>query len=92
MYAIDLNVTQIVCTEFKIVCYKYLDYEECMELIGIFESKRRLELYTKIKEELSENTRDYLENHIHIIQNGIIHSGKFENYFNLFGKKILPII
>ena len=36
VYAIDLNANQIACSEFKKICYKYLDYEECMKLIGVF--------------------------------------------------------
>lgn len=92
VYAIDLNSTQIACSEFKIVCYKYLEYEECMKAIGVFESGNRLETYEKIKEYLSENTRNYLDTNKHIIENGIINSGKFENYFNIFGQKVLPLI
>lgn len=92
IYAIDLNLNQIICTEFKIVCYKYLEYEECMKLMGVFDSDDRLELYDKIKEKLSEKSKKYFENNTQIIKDGIINSGKFENYFNIFGKKILPLI
>ena len=67
VYAIDLNSTQIACSDFKIVCYKYLEYEECMKAIGVFESGNRLETYEKIKEYLSENTRNYLDTNKHII-------------------------
>ena len=45
VYAIDLNANQIACTEFKIICYKYLEYQECMEIIGVFDSQNRLEIY-----------------------------------------------
>lgn len=92
VYAIDLNETQIACSEFKIVCYKYLEYEECMKLMGVFEDNNRLELYNKIKDNLSEKTRKYFEQNSEIIENGIIHAGKFEKYFNIFGQKVLPLI
>lgn len=92
VYAIDLNANQIACTEFKIVCYKYLEYQECMEAIGVFESKDRLEIYKKIENKLSVKTRRYFEENIDIIEKGIINAGKFENYFNIFSKKILPLI
>jgi len=92
VYAIDLNVNQIMCTEFKIVCYKFLDYEECMKLIGVFETDNRLELYNKVKENLSEKTKKYLDDNIEMVEKGIIHTGKFEKYFHMFGKKILPLI
>ena len=92
VYAIDLNETQIACSEFKIVCYKYLEYEECMKLMGVFKDNNRLELYNKIKDNLSEKTRKYFEQNSEIIENGIIHAGKFEKYFNIFGQKVLPLI
>ena len=92
VYAIDLNETQIACSEFKIVCYKYLEYEDCMKLMGVFEEKNRLELYKKIEEHLSEKTRKYFEQNLEIIENGIINAGKFEKYFNIFGQKVLPLI
>lgn len=89
VYAIDLNQNQIMCTEFKIVCYKFLEYQECMELIGVFDSNKRLELFDRVKQYLKEETRRYLESNIDIIEKGIIHTGKFENYFQIFSKKIL---
>lgn len=92
VYAIDLNANQIACTEFKIVCYKYLEYQECMELIGVFDSKRRLEIYKKIENNLSDKTREYLSQNLEIVEKGIINVGKFENYFNIFGQKVLPLI
>jgi len=92
VYAIDLNANQIACSEFKIVCYKYLEYQECMELIGVFESENRLELYKKIENYLSDKTKQYLNENLEIVKKGIINAGKFENYFNIFGKKVLPLI
>lgn len=92
VYAIDLNKNQMVCIELKKVAYKFLDYDECMKLIGVFECSNRFEIYEKINEKLSENTRKYFDSNKEIIENGIINAGKFEHYFQIFGKKILPLI
>lgn len=92
VYAIDLNQNQIICTEFKIICYKYLNYDECMKLIGVFDCNNRVELYEKIKENLSKDTRLFLDNNLEIVEQGIINVGKFEKYFHIFGEKILPVI
>lgn len=92
IYAIDLNINQMACTELKKIAYKFLDYDECMQLLGIFESNHRIDLYEKIKNELTDNTIKYFEDNIDIIKKGIINTGKFENYFHIFGKKILPLI
>lgn len=92
IYAIDLSINQIACTELKKIAYKFLNYDECMQLIGVFESQQRIDLYKKIKVELTNHTREYFENNIEIIEKGIINTGKFESYFHIFGKKILPFI
>lgn len=92
VYAIDLNANQIACSEFKIVCYKYLDYEECMKAIGVFECDDRLTLFEKIEDKLSEDTKKYLNENKEIVEKGIIHAGKFEKYFQIFGGKVLPMI
>ena len=92
VYAIDLNLNQIYCAELKKIAYKYLEYDECMQLIGVFESEDRIALYNKIKNELSEDTQKYFEKNIQIIEKGIINTGKFEKYFQIFGQKVLPLI
>ena len=92
VYAIDLNSNQIACTELKKIAYKYLSYEECMKFIGVFECANRIDIYNKIKEKLSLNTQKYFDENIGIIKKGIIHTGKFEKYFQIFGKKVLPLI
>ncbi len=92
VYAIDLNINQMACTELKKVAYKYLEYEDCMKLLGVFEADNRFKLFKKIEDNLSENTKNYFSENIDIIKSGIIHAGKFEKYFNIFGKKVLPLI
>lgn len=68
IYAIDLNKNQIACFEFKIACYKYLGYEECMQALGVFPSNNRLEIYKKIEDKLSKNTKEYFNNKLEIIK------------------------
>lgn len=92
VYAIDLSDEQIFCCQFKFACYQYLDYKECMELMGVFESNRRKELYSKLKSKIPKKAREYFDDSFYIIENGIIHAGKFEHYLRLFGNKVLPLI
>jgi S-adenosylmethionine-diacylglycerol 3-amino-3-carboxypropyl transferase len=68
IYAIDLNKNQIACFKFKIACYKYLKYEECMELIGVFDSSDRLKIYKKIEEKLSDDVKAYFDKNIEFIK------------------------
>ena len=60
--------------------------------MGVFATNNRLEIYKKIENKLSEKSKKYINNNLEIINIGIINCGKFENYFNIFGKKILPLI
>ncbi len=92
VYAIDLSDEQIFCCELKISAYKLLDYEECMELIGVKESINRKELYEKVVNNISNDAKEYFYNNFKIIENGIIHCGKFEKYLTTFGKKVLPLV
>jgi S-adenosylmethionine-diacylglycerol 3-amino-3-carboxypropyl transferase len=60
--------------------------------LGFKNSKSRLTTFEIIKFLLEKNTCTYWEKNIHLIECGIIHQGKFEQYFKLFVRKILPLI
>ena len=61
VYAIDLNFNQIACSEFKKMAYKYLDYDECMKVIRVFDCINLLEIYDKFKDYLSSDVRKYFD-------------------------------
>lgn len=92
IYALDLNINQIMCIKFKICCYKHLEYQECMELMGVIESSRREEIFLSIKDKLEVDILSYFEENYELVKTGIIHMGKLENYFKLFREKILKLV
>jgi S-adenosylmethionine-diacylglycerol 3-amino-3-carboxypropyl transferase len=92
VYAIDLSQEQIMCCSLKVAAYKYLDYQECMELLGVFESNRRKDLYAQISSKLSEQVKTYYYSHFDYIEKGIINCGKFEKYLTTFGLRVLPLV
>ncbi len=92
VYAIDLSHEQIMCCSLKIAAYKYLDYQECMELIGVFDSVRRIQLYEKIAGNLTDEVKGFFTKNFSFVQKGIIHVGKFEHYLTTFGTVVLPLI
>ena len=92
VYAIDLNFEQIACCELKKSAYKLLDYDKCMQLVGVFECSNRLEIYEEIKSDLSKEVQDFFEINKNYISDGIINVGKFEKYLKSFGAKVLPLI
>lgn len=92
VYAVDLSVPQIACCELKKYAVKFLDYDTFLQLLGFKPSDKRLEIYKSVEENLSLQSRYYFEHNLQIIQDGIIHQGKFEHYFQLFANKIMPLV
>lgn len=90
--AVDINQVQLFLTEFKMICFQELNYNEVLELLGVSESVQRLSIYKQIKRFLSKEALIYWDKNIDIIEKGIIYNGKFEKYFSFFRKIILPFI
>lgn len=90
MVCLDLNEIQLALTELKEQAIKNLTYKEFLQLLGFEESDIRGDLFLKIKENISESSQSFLSSEM--IEGGIVHLGKFEQYFQLFSKKILPLI
>lgn len=90
--AVDVNQVQLFLTEFKMICFQELNYDEVLEVLGVRESNQRLNIYKQIKGFLTNEAKAYWDQNIENIEKGIIYSGKFEKYFSFFRKKILPFI
>ncbi len=90
--AFDVNPTQLFLSELKQKAIQYLDYDDVLKFLGVNACKDRLKLYNTIKSDLSLDAQNFFNNHLNLIQNGIIYSGKFENYFKLFSRFVLPLI
>lgn len=92
VFAVDLSIPQVACSELKKYSIKFLDYESFLKILGFKPCKNRIELYNSIKEHLSSQSQCYFDKNPEIIQNGIINQGKFEHYFQLFANKIMPLV
>lgn len=91
--AVDVNKAQIACLEIKIAAIKNLTHLESLEFLGFSKpTNDRLNIYESIKKDLSTNSKIYWDTNKNIITSGIIYCGKFENYFKIFHKYILPMI
>lgn len=88
--AFDLNASQIDLCKLKQEAISRLEYDIFLEFLGFRSSTRRLEIYQKkIRPFLSEN---YYDDHTELIERGVIHTGKFEHYFQIFKKHLLPFV
>ncbi|MBN1119038.1 MAG: DUF3419 family protein [Bacteroidales bacterium] len=91
LYIVDRNPCQIYLTELKYLAIKHLD-NSIGEFLGYQNTKIREDLYHKISNKLSDDSRKFWDKHLNLIQIGVVHSGKFEKYLNLFRKLILPLV
>ena len=90
--ALDINPAQLACLELRVAAYRVLGYIELLELVGSRASDRRPALYQCCRSQLSPLVRAFWDAHPALIRNGIGSGGKFERYFALFRRYILPLI
>ena len=81
--ALDLNPHQNFLLSLKIAAFKRLSYQELLEFFGIYESRRRMNLYREIRSTLNVSTRDYWDTQQDKLKGGIIHCGRYEHYMRL---------
>ncbi len=91
--AFDLNPVQLALVELKKCAIARLEYPEFRQFLGFDASTQRLEVYRqRLRQQLSPAAQAYFDRHENLIADGIIHQGKFEHYFQLFHRRILPLI
>lgn len=92
IFSIDINPVQNYLAELKLKSPKVLDYEQYLELLGVFDSDKRSVYFNGVSELLSEDARSWFRTNSDVIGSGVIHSGKFERYLNGFRKYLLPLV
>lgn len=90
--AVDVNQTQLYLVALKKAAIRHLDYEDTLAFLGFCDGADRLTLFQRLKPELKADVRQYWEQHADVLVKGVIHQGKFERYFQLFAKRVLPFI
>ena len=90
--AIDMNECQLFLIELKKVAIEKFTYGDFLGFLGFDASTKRWELFNSIKKELSPACNSFWNQNKEIIEQGVIHSGKFERYLQYFRKKVLPLI
>jgi len=90
--AVDLSPAQVACLELKAAGFRVLQHAALLELAGIAPSARRRDLYRQVRAALSPPSREYWDAHVSLIERGLAAAGKFEGYFALFRRWVLPLI
>jgi S-adenosylmethionine-diacylglycerol 3-amino-3-carboxypropyl transferase len=88
---LDMNKYQNYLLSLKMSSFRILSYKETLEFFGIIPSKRRLELFHRIKPSLPEDEQLFWKNNKRALKNGIIHCGKYEKYMRLL-KRIFRLL
>jgi S-adenosylmethionine-diacylglycerol 3-amino-3-carboxypropyl transferase len=90
--ALDLSPAQLACVELRVAAYRELAHPELLELIGSTPSGRREPLYQRCRPQLSPEVRAFWDAHLDDVRGGVGGAGRFERYFRLFRKRVLPLV
>jgi S-adenosylmethionine-diacylglycerol 3-amino-3-carboxypropyl transferase len=98
--AVDLNPAQLACLELRVAAFRRLNHPDLLELLGVLLAgredsaapERRVALYQRIRSELSPAALKFWEAHPELIRRGAATVGKFESYFELFRRCVMPLI
>ncbi len=90
--AIDRNPAQLFCLELRVAAYRSLTHPQVLELIGSRPSVRRGWLYARCRANISAEARRFWDTRPAAIESGIGSSGRFERYFALFRRWVLPLV
>jgi|TARA_R110000737_G_scaffold151521_1_gene180821 S-adenosylmethionine-diacylglycerol 3-amino-3-carboxypropyl transferase len=87
--AVDVSEVQLFLVELKMAAIKSFDRETYMGFVGFDPDENRLERYRQLTSKLTTKAQTYWDGNQRAIDEGIIHFGKFERYFQLFKKNFL---
>jgi len=90
--ALDLSAAQLACLELRVAAYRVLAHNELLELLGSTASTQRPELYARCRAELTPASRNFWDGRPAAIAKGAAAAGKFERYFEIFRRHVLPLV
>lgn len=79
--SMDMNPVQNHLLRLKMEAMKGLSYNEYSEFLGLEEGDGRLESYSKIQDQLPEDTREYWDENLDVLEKGVVYQGRWENHF-----------
>lgn len=92
--AVDLNPAQLACVALRVAGFTALTHPELLRFLGSFEASgdERLELYQRCRPNLPAEHAAYWDARPAILRVGVATAGKFEAYFRLFRRWVLPLV
>ena len=90
--AADISPAQLACVELKRAAIRRLTREEVLAFLGLQLAANRPHVYAELRSRLPEAARAFWDAHPADIAAGIAHAGKFERFFRIFRRFVLPLI
>jgi S-adenosylmethionine-diacylglycerol 3-amino-3-carboxypropyl transferase len=90
--AVDINPAQLACLALRVAAYRTLSHAELLEFVGSRPCRDRKSLYRRCRQMLSEHEREFWDRRPTDIERGIGFIGRFEAYFEMFRRRLLPVI
>jgi S-adenosylmethionine-diacylglycerol 3-amino-3-carboxypropyl transferase len=90
--AVDLSAAQLACVELRVAAFRRLDHRARLAFLGVMPAPSRAATYRELRADLSSEARAFWDAHPRGIEEGAIHAGKFERYFELFRRFVLPLV
>jgi S-adenosylmethionine-diacylglycerol 3-amino-3-carboxypropyl transferase len=92
MVAVDSNPAQIAALQLRVAAYRQLAHPELLELIGSVDSTNRAKLYQRCRPLLPSAAAEFWDARPEMIAAGIGSSGRFEQYFSTFRRRMIPLV
>ena len=91
--AIDLSLAQLYCLELRVAAYRRLSHEQLLGLMGSRHCPDRLRLLEACMPDLSGDCAAFWGDRSAAVQKfGLGGIGKFERYFRIFRRWVLPLV
>lgn len=97
VHAFDFNPSQVYLGQLKIEAIRTFEWEEMLQFLGIEAgeatsgAEKRVALYQRIANNLPADAKQYFDEHLFLIEEGLVNCGRFEQYFHIFRKKVFPL-
>ncbi|MGH6690990.1 MAG: DUF3419 family protein, partial [Gammaproteobacteria bacterium] len=90
---VDLSAAQIECLKIRIAAYRLLDHAALLELMGSRQSARRAHLLDGVAATLPHSSQVFWSaRRGAVIRHGLGGVGKFERYFRILRRYLLPLV
>ena len=90
--AVDLSGAQLACLELRLAAFRRLEHAQVLAFLGVLPDAERRATYRALRPDLSAEAQAFWDGRAPELSQGIVHAGRFEHYFRLFRRWVLPCI